>query len=94
MFAANTLESVIVKKCPKAKASALIAKIAVYVFVAFICLNQLGIAIAIVEKTFILLIAALCVAFAVAFGVGGRHFASNALDKLEKKMNDVEEKQE
>ncbi len=92
MFAANTLESVIVKKCPKAKASALIAKIAVYVFVAFICLNQLGIAIAIVEKTFILLIAALCVAFAVAFGVGGRHFASNALDKLEKKLNDTEEK--
>ena len=94
MFAANTVESVIVKKCPNAKVSALIAKAAIYVFVAFICLSQLGVAIAIVEKTFVLIIAALCVAFAVAFGVGGRNFAANTLEKLEKKMNDSEEKEE
>jgi hypothetical protein len=95
MFAANTVEAAIVKKFPEAKASALIAKIAIYVFVAFICLNQLGVAIEIVEKTFILIIAALCVAFAVAFGVGGRTFAANTLEKLEKKMDDnTEEKTE
>jgi len=96
MFAAKTVEAVILKKCPNAKVSALIAKIAIYVFVAFICLSQLGVAIAIVEKTFILIIAALCVAFAVAFGVGGRYFAANTLEKLEKKMADTaeEEKQE
>ncbi|MBR4082776.1 MAG: mechanosensitive ion channel [Lachnospiraceae bacterium] len=93
MFAANTVEAAIVKKFPNAKASAFIAKIAIYVFVAFICLNQLGVAIEIVEKTFILIIAALCVAFAVAFGIGGRNFAANTLEKLEKKMDDnAEEK--
>ncbi len=94
MFAANTVEAMIVKKFPNAKASAVIAKIAIYVFVAFICLNQLGVAIAIVEKTFILIIAALCVAFAVAFGIGGRNFAANTLEKLEKKMDNNEEKEE
>ena len=90
MFAANTVEAVIVKKFPNAKASALIAKIAIYVFVGFICLSQLGVAIAIVEKTFVLIVAALCVAFAVAFGVGGRTFAANMLEKLEKKIDDNE----
>ena len=92
MFAANTVEAAIVKKFPNAKVSAFIAKVAIYVFVAFICLNQLGVAIEIVETTFILVIAALCVAFAVAFGVGGRNFAANTLDKLEKKLEDNEEK--
>lgn len=92
MFAANTVEAAIVKKFPNAKVSAFIAKVAIYVFVAFICLNQLGVAIEIVETTFILVIAALCIAFAVAFGVGGRNFAANTLDKLEKKLEDNEEK--
>lgn len=94
MFAANTAEAALVKKFPTAKASAFIAKVAIYVFVAFICLSQLGVAIAIVEKTFILVIAALCVAFAVAFGIGGRTFAANTLEKLEKKMDDNGEKTE
>ncbi len=94
MFAANTVEALLVKKFPGAKGSALIAKIAVYVLVAFLCLSQLGIATKIVETTFILLIAALCVAFAIAFGVGGRQFASHTLDKLEKKLDDTEKKEE
>lgn len=87
IFAANTVEALLVKKFPNAKGSALIAKAAVYVVAVFLCLSQLNIATAIVETTFILIIAALCVAFAIAFGVGGRQFASNALDKLEKKMD-------
>lgn len=90
MFAANTAEAAIVKKFPNAKASAMVAKVIIYVFVAFVCLSQLGVAIAIVEKTFVLAIAALCVAFAVAFGVGGRTFAANMLAKLEKKIDDNE----
>ena len=92
IFAANTAEAVLVKKFPSAKASALIAKVAVYVLVAFLCLSQLGVATVIVETTFILIIAALCVAFAVAFGVGGRKFAADQLDKLEKKIDDNEAK--
>ena len=92
MFAANTAEAVIVKKFPNAKATALIAKVVIYVFVGFICLSQLGVAIAVVEKTFVLIVAAVCVAFAVAFGVGGRTFAANMLEKLEKKIDDNEAK--
>lgn len=92
IFAANTAESAIVKKFPSAKGGALIAKVAIYVLTAFICLSQLGVATAIVETTFILIIAALCVAVAIAFGVGGRTFAANTLEKLEKKIdsNDAE----
>ncbi len=87
-FAANTAETALAKKFPEAKAGALIAKIAIYVLAAFLCLSQLNVANVIVETTFILLIAALCVAFAVAFGVGGRKFAETTLDKLEKKLDD------
>lgn len=90
IFAGNTAEAALAKKFPSAKAGALAAKIAIYVLVAFLCLSQLGVATAIVETTFILIIAALCIAFAVAFGVGGRGFAANTLDKLEKKIDDNE----
>ncbi len=88
VFAATTVEALLVKKFPSAKAGALAAKIAIYVLAAFLCLSQLGIANTIVETTFILIIAALAVAVAVAFGVGGRKFAENTLDKLEKKIDD------
>lgn len=88
IFAANTAETAIAKKFPNAKASALIAKVAIYVVIAFICLSQLGIANAIVESTFILVVAAICVAFAISFGIGGKTFAANTLQKLEKKIDD------
>ena len=88
IFAANMAGSAIENKFPSAKGAALIAKVAIYVVTAFICLNQLGVAIAIVETTFLFIIAALCIAFAVAFGIGGRTFASNMLEKLEKKIDD------
>ena len=80
------------KKFPNAKASALVAKAAIYVLVAFLCLSQLGVASAIVETAFIVIIAALGIAFAIAFGVGGRQFAANMLDKLEKKIDDNDNK--
>lgn len=87
IFAANIAENAIVSKFPKAKASAIAAKAAIYVVLGFLCMSQLGIANAIVEGTFILLIAAICVAFAISFGVGGRNFAANQLEKLEKKID-------
>ncbi len=92
LFAGNAAESAIVKKFPEAKGGALVAKIAVYVVTGFLCLSQLGVATAIVESTFIFIIAAICIAFAIAFGIGGRNFAANTLEKVEKKINDNEEK--
>ncbi len=90
LFCANTAESLIVKKFPKAKGAALAAKIAIYVVAAFISLSQLNIAAKIVDTTFLLVVAALCVAFAIAFGVGGRNFAQNVLKKLEDKIDSIE----
>ncbi len=87
IFAGNTAESAISKKFPEAKGGALIAKIAIYVVTGFLCLSQLGVATAIVESTFIFIIAAVCIAFAIAFGIGGRNFAANTLEKVEKKIN-------
>ena len=88
MFAAKIASEAIVKKNAAAKATALAAKVAIYVVTAFICLSQLGIAGAMVETTFILIVAAVCVASAIAFGIGGRTFAANTLAKLEKKLDD------
>ncbi len=87
IFAGNTVESLITKKFATAKGTAFIAKIAIYVISVFLCLSQLGIANAIVEGTFILVVAAVCVAFAISFGIGGREFAAHQLFKLEKKMD-------
>lgn len=65
---------------------ALIAKFAILVVGVFMVLSQLGIAETIVNTAFKLIMAAVAVAFAIAFGVGGRSFASNLLKKLEDGM--------
>ncbi|MDO4333395.1 MAG: mechanosensitive ion channel [Eubacteriales bacterium] len=88
IFAANTAEAALVKKFPSAKASALVTKIAIYALTAVMCFSQLNVAAKIVETTFLLIIAALCVAFAIAFGIGGRKFAADTMEKLEQKMKE------
>ncbi len=65
------------------EAYAVITKFAIIAVGGFMVLNQLGIASEIVNSAFILIMAALAVAFAVAFGVGGREFAANVLKKLD-----------
>jgi len=71
---------------------AAIAKYAILVVGAFMVLSQLGIAAEIVNTAFKLLLAALAVAFAIAFGVGGKEFASNTLKKLEDNAEKKDEK--
>ena len=74
----------------------LLVRIAIFAIAAFMILNQLGIASKIVNSAFILILAALAVAFAVAFGIGGREFAANTLKKLSDKAEcaEVEETEE
>lgn len=74
------------------QAYAILAKCGIITIGAFMILSQLGIASEIVNSAFILIMAALAVAFAVAFGVGGRVFAANMLKKLEDKIEKEEEK--
>lgn len=61
---------------------ALISKIAIYTIGIFMTLSELGIAEEIVNTAFILIIAALAIAFAISFGIGGRAFAVKVLKKL------------
>lgn len=72
----------------------LIAKCAILTVGVFMVLSQLGIAAEIVNTTFKLLLAALAVAFAIAFGAGGREFASHTLKKLEDSMENGADKKE
>lgn len=85
------IERLILKHSPKQKTLALITKVVIVVFAAFMTLSQLGFAQDIVNVAFIIILAAVAVAFAISFGIGGRTFASNALSKLEKKLEETNE---
>lgn len=61
---------------------ALVSKIAIYTIGIFMVLNELGIAKEIVNTAFILIVAALAMAFAISFGIGGRDFAGKAMKRL------------
>ena len=58
----------------------------------FMVLNQLTIAPVIDNSAFILLVAALALAFALSFGLGDLDFASNLLNKIS--LDEKEEKKE
>lgn len=65
-------------------------KYLIYIIGGFMILNQLGIARTLVDSTFILIVVALAVAFAIAFGVGGRDFAKSVLAELQVKIKKEE----
>ena len=69
---------------------ALITRVTIITVAVFMILSQLGIAEQIVTKAFLLIVAALAVAFGVAFGVGGRDFAKKQLDRLDEKLEHKE----
>lgn len=81
IIAANLAETAVAKLCPK---GAKITKVAIFVVAGFMILSQLGIAPQIVETTFVYVVGALAVAFALAFGLGGKDYAKKILDKLDK----------
>lgn len=61
---------------------AMVSRIAIYTVGIFMVLSELGIAKEIVDTAFVLIIAALAVAFAISFGIGGRDFAGKILKRL------------
>jgi len=65
------------------KRAAVFAQYSVLVLTGFIVLNQLGFAMEIVNIVFLVIIGAAAVAFAIAFGIGGRDFAARLLSKAE-----------
>ncbi|MGQ7374885.1 mechanosensitive ion channel [Streptococcus suis] len=64
-----------------------IVRYLIIVFAVFMALDQLKFAQHIVQSTFTIVLGALAVAFALAFGLGGRDFAARQLEKFEKKIN-------
>ena len=68
------------------KGMAVIAKTLIYVVGGFMILNELGIARTLVDSTYMFIIAAIAVAFAISFGIGGRDFARKCLAVLEQKL--------
>ena len=64
------------------------SKAAIYAVGAFMILSELGIAQELVNTVFILAAAALAIAFALSFGLGGREFAAKALKKAGDSLRD------
>ncbi|MGT2866728.1 mechanosensitive ion channel [Streptococcus fryi] len=58
----------------------------ILVFAIFMALDQLQFAQNIVNATFVIVLGAAAVAFALAFGLGGRDFAAKQLEKLDNKI--------
>lgn len=83
---ASILENLITK-ATNMSTFAKVVKVLIYTLAAFMILSQLDIASTIVNTAFIALIAAAAVASALAFGLGGREFAKNMLDKVCKKLD-------
>jgi hypothetical protein len=91
LFCATKVESFIQDKFSHAHVSALIAKYVIIIVAVFMIFSHLGIAPSIVNAAFIMILGAIAVAFALAFGIGGREFAANTLKQLEKKKNDLKD---
>lgn len=82
------VESALVNNLKTSKVTALVVRIVVTVIGAFITLYQLGVAPALINAAFIIVLGAVGVAFAIAFGMGGREFAAHTMKRVEQKMDE------
>lgn len=85
LILANIVEKVLVNLLngPATKILAGFAKYAILVLSGFMALTQLGIATTIVSAAFVLILGGLALAFGLAFGLGGKEFASKHLERLD-----------
>ena len=90
----NWAEKIIGTKCQHGKMCGLMVKALIMVFAFFMALGQLGLAPAIVNAAFIIILGAVSIAFAVAFGLGGKEFAANVLKKMEESHKQKDEHEE
>ena len=65
-----------------------LVKVAIFTLAGFMILSQLDIASSIVNTAFVVTLSAIAVAFALAFGLGGKDFAKKTLDKVKNKENE------
>lgn len=88
---AGMIEGLILKSNPKMVTVAKIVKIAIYTLAGFMILSQLELAQNIVTIAFVVTLGAIAVAFALAFGLGGKDFAKKTLDKVDDKIEKLGE---
>ena len=67
-----------------------VAKYAILAFAFFMALSQLGIAPAIINAAFILILGGVALAFGLAFGLGGREHAARYLSEMESSLQGAE----
>lgn len=91
LIVANIVERLIISLLsgPAVKILASFAKYGIVVLAVFMALTQLGIATTIVNSAFIIILSGLALAFGLAFGLGGRDFASKNLRKLDETINET-----
>ena len=91
LFFASFAEKAMKKYASGSAVSAGLVKTAILVMTVFMTLNQLQIASLIVDTTFIVILGAAAVAFAIAFGIGGRDMASAVLKGVRESLRKKEE---
>lgn len=91
LILANIVEKVLINLLagPATKVLAGFAKYAIIVLAVFMALTQLGIATTIVSSAFILILSGLALAFGLAFGFGGKDFASKYLQKFDHTLEET-----
>src|ERR671910_1522501 len=66
-----------------------IARYAIIVYAVFAALTQLGVAVQLTANTFLILLGAVALAAAIAFGIGGREVAGDILEKAYNRSDEV-----
>ena len=87
---ANFTDKIIGKISDGPKALGKILKYSIIVFAIFMTLDQLRLAPSIVNFGFMAIMAGLGIAFAIAFGLGGREFAAKQLSHLDQKIHETD----
>lgn len=89
--AADILKNIVVGSAkasgiPKSHLLGEMSKWVVWIFAVLLALQQLGIGVGVLNTLFLGIVAALALAFGLAFGLGGKDFASYYLDKLKNEV--------
>jgi small-conductance mechanosensitive channel len=66
-----------------------VAQYAIIVYAVFAAITELGIAVELTAPTFLILLGAVALAVAIAFGIGGREVAQDILQKAYNRSNEV-----
>ncbi|NJP41031.1 mechanosensitive ion channel [Oscillospiraceae bacterium HV4-5-C5C] len=89
-FFASWLQLKLTEKLAGGRSIGLLTKIIIMVIAIFMVLDQLKLGSGVISYVLLLVIAGAALAFALAFGLGGRDFARHYLSKAEHKLDDIQ----